>query len=72
MHSERTNYEERSVLTVPMRNGNTIQTPPFPYTVKVLTVPMRNGNQNERITHGGLCGYVLTVPMRNGNILKYR
>ncbi len=56
-----------TVLTVPMRNGNTSLLFLLLQLRAVLTVPMRNGNLLPLRPHG--CGTVpvLTVPMRNGN-----
>ena len=54
------------VLTVPMRNGNSILSILLIFIKPVLTVPMRNGNLDflSSMFH---TTQVLTVPMRNGN-----
>jgi len=59
-------YSTSSVLTVPMRNGNSFQSFRRLLPRIVLTVPMRNGNSTyHRWCEGSKS--VLTVPMRNGN-----
>jgi len=59
------------VLTVPMRNGNSILSILLIFIKPVLTVPMRNGNLDflSSMFH---TTQVLTVPMRNGNVKSLR
>ena len=58
----------KTVLTVPMRNGNSFSLLNFKSFLIVLTVPMRNGNWSS-LRWTRTKKPVLTVPMRNGNDL---
>ncbi len=57
------------VLTVPMRNGNSMWNVTNEKVFLVLTVPMRNGNVSP-VALFTTMRLVLTVPMRNGNDIE--
>ncbi len=63
-------YSPWQVLTVPMRNGNSLLPCPGLRYESVLTVPMRNGNKKYS-KYYQFIQKVLTVPMRNGNLQRF-
>ena len=61
----------KSVLILPMRNGNGDGLLLFMFLYVVLILPMRNGNLRISRLQDGIHLLVLILPMRNGNCFKY-
>ena len=64
-------FSYRSVLILPMRNGNLHQDLQFSHRQRVLILPMRNGNTPITSILNAL-SIVLILPMRNGNQILLR
>ena len=66
------NVQDLKVLTVPMRNGNSLAITSAPLTTRPF-LPYLWGMETRHFWYIKRCGWVLTVPMRNGNCtnIKY-